>query len=67
LTDVLKECLSRKPESDATLGQFNVRMLDPATGRFVTLTSAHKVPLDRELAKTLDQLDVAYSFDRSYN
>ena len=67
LTDVLKECLNRRPGDDTTLGHFNVSMQDPSTGRTVTLSSAHKVPLDRELAKTLDQLEVAYSFDKAYN
>lgn len=65
LTDILKECLNRKPEEGTSFGHFNVNLADPASGRLVKLTSSHRVPLDRELAKTLDQLDVAYTFERN--
>ena len=46
-------------------GHLNFRFFDPSANRWVKLTSAYQIPLNRNLIRILDSLELKYTFSRA--
>ena len=57
--DLLKEHITSSGERK---GHLNVRLFDKASNRWVKMTSGYQVPLNRELAKMLESLEIKFDF-----
>lgn len=60
LSDLLKEHLTSTGERK---GHLNIRLFDSAANRYIKMTSGYQVPLNRELAKMLESIDVKFEFN----
>lgn len=64
LKKVLLEQIARKSENPGTL---RLEVYDPDINRSVTLQSDYKIPLDCELTRILDDMQLEYSFTNNMN
>ena len=58
--ELMKEHLT---SSGSNKGFLNIRIFDQAANRWIKMTSGYQVPLDRELAKMLESLDIKFDFN----
>jgi DNA polymerase-3 subunit alpha len=59
--DLLKDFTASSGENK---GRLSIRAFDQASNRWIKMTSEYAIPLNRELAKMLDSLDLKYEFDK---
>lgn len=60
LNDLLKEHMTSTGDNK---GHLNLRVYDASANRWVKLTSGYQIPINRELAKMLESLDVKFDFN----
>ena len=62
LTDVIRDQFESR-NSDAGKGHLTFRIFDPDANRWLRMSSAKRIPMDRQLVNILDSLPVEYQFE----
>lgn len=63
LRKVLAEQLAVNPRNKST-GRLNITVYDPASNRHLHLSSSRRIPVDRKIIETLEQMDVPLTVER---
>ncbi len=62
LTDIIRDQFESR-NSDAGKGHLTFRIFDPDANRWLRMSSAKRIPMDRQLVNILDSLPVEYQFE----